>query len=193
MQVFNLEMENLLSVFDDPDVLTLKQQYMNSLLKFKAINDEVRNYITISLINLAKRIKNEDVMVVIIRGLPGSGKSTLANQLHLILQITQKLSSVVCEADKFMGSKFDGSRLKMCHDLCKNLAQTTVVNGKIAIISNTNSTHREMHPYNQLGKSLVIEPLTPWKYDVDLCLKLCGKDIPKQTMSKYLENIKNGV
>lgn len=142
---------------------------------------------------LAKSILEGGYKLVIIRGIPGSGKTYLANQLKKELG-----EAVICEADNFMGPKFDLKRLNDCHQQCQNLARLSLKQGKIAIVSNTSTTLGEMEIYRKIvieeglteEQIKIMEPLTPWKYDIDQCFKKCThKTIPKSILEKHMKNM----
>jgi predicted kinase len=95
----------------------------------------------------------------ILRGVPGSGKTSLA----------ESLGGVYFEADKFFmingEYKFDYTKLKQAHDLCRHSTEAAMSIGhERVIVSNTFTTEDQMHPYLDLAKdygyrvvSLVIE------------------------------------
>jgi predicted kinase len=95
----------------------------------------------------------------ILRGVPGSGKTSLA----------ESLGGVYFEADKFFmingEYKFDYTKLKQAHDLCRHSTEAAMSIGhERVIVSNTFTTEEQMHPYLDLAKdygyrvvSLVIE------------------------------------
>jgi predicted kinase len=95
----------------------------------------------------------------ILRGVPGCGKTSLA----------ESLGGVYFEADKFFmingEYKFDYTKLKQAHDLCRHTTEAAMSIGhERVIVSNTFTTEEQMHPYLDLAKdygyrvvSLVIE------------------------------------
>ena len=95
----------------------------------------------------------------ILRGVPGCGKTSLA----------ESLGGVYFEADKFFmingEYKFDYTKLKQAHDLCRHSTEAAMSIGhERVIVSNTFTTEEQMHPYLDLAKdygyrvvSLVIE------------------------------------
>lgn len=160
--------------------------YKSAALKGKEVGDP-------EVANLAKSILEGNYKLIIIRGCPGSGKSFLAKQLKEILNEAE-----VCEADIFMGQKFDIKRLNDCHRQCQNLARSTLKKGHIAIVSNTSTTLGEMEIYRKIAieenlteeQIRIIEPLTSWKHDVNQCIKKCTrKGIPRNIIEKHMNNI----
>src|SRR5690554_3682343 len=108
----------------------------------------------------------------ILRGCAGSGKSTLATNLSRKLEQCCVLSSddYFTYDNSYM---FDISMLGAAHSwnqwrtrkLCE-LGRTNI------IIDNTNTTFREIKPYVDIAKEFgykikIIEPDTPWKFDVE--------------------------
>lgn len=163
-----------------------KFSYRSAALKGRKVKDP-------EIASLSNSILDGGFKLIIIRGIPGSGKSHTANRLKQALN-----DAVVCEADMFMGQKFDVSRLNECHSKCQELVRFTLKEGKIAIISNTNTTLGEMEIYRKIAleegltenQITIIEPLTYWKYDVDECVKKCThKGIPRKIMEKHMNNI----
>merc|ERR1719250_532802 len=115
-------------------------------------------------------MKNSLTMIIM-RGMPGSGKSTIVRKLK---ELYPEASS--CSADDYFlqcGSYvFDRTKLKDAHqfsqakaeELCRNLT-------RLVIIDNTNVKRWEMTPYfktaaNHRYTVILVEPRTPWRYDV---------------------------
>ena len=97
--------------------------------------------------------------LTIIRGVPGSGKSTLARTLKENMEDRMGLTVFHFEADRFFTNlagdyKFDASRLKEAHELCRLQALKAMCNEPDAtiIVSNTFIRMWEMQPYLQLAK-----------------------------------------
>lgn len=164
------------------------------------LKTEIKIWLTQKLTGFARSVVVGNIRMIIIRGLPGSGKSTLAKQLQSVLKIRSGKIAEVCEADAFMGETFNAETLADCHEQCQNAVRICLRREEIAIISNTNTTLAEMEIYRKIaleekvseGAIMVIEPLTPWKYDPDQCLaKTIHKTIPLHIAQRYLLNLKN--
>ena len=85
----------------------------------------------------------------LLRGLPGSGKSTLA----------RGLGGEHVEADQYFMSNgeyhFDGSKIKIAHDWCKNqVSDWMFLEIKKIVVSNTFTQEWEMEPYYLLAEEL---------------------------------------
>lgn len=144
---------------------------------------------------LLTKIRSENIRLIVIRGISGSGKTYLANIL------ARNLNAIVCEADTFMfanGSSFNPKKLDTCHQMCKDRVKKTLKDGKIAIVSNTNTTLFELTQhveiaYNeklQSSQLIFIEPENEYRYDVEQCQKKCVHKVPVSTIRKQLENLK---
>jgi len=104
--------------------------------------------------------KEKPVMkeLFLLRGLPGSGKSTLA----------KSIGTFNVEADQFFMEdgvyKFDASKLKWAHELCRMECERAMKDGIKLSISNTFTQEWEMKPYFELAEkygyrvySLIVE------------------------------------
>jgi predicted kinase len=86
--------------------------------------------------------------LILVRGLPGSGKSTFA----------KSLGCPCFEADDYFVNKegkyiFDGSKIKLAHQWCKDrLEQLMAVGIKKIAISNTFTQEWEMDDYYKLAE-----------------------------------------
>jgi predicted kinase len=94
----------------------------------------------------------------LLRGLPGSGKSTLA----------KSIGGFNVEADQFFivdgEYRFDPSKLKWAHELCRMECERAMKDGVKIVISNTFTQDWEIQPYFDLAEkydyrvySLVVE------------------------------------
>jgi predicted kinase len=94
----------------------------------------------------------------LLRGLPGSGKSTLA----------KSIGAFNVEADQFFMEdgvyKFDVTKLKWAHELCRMECERAMKDGIKLSISNTFTQEWEMKPYFELAEkygyrvySLIVE------------------------------------
>jgi len=116
-------------------------------------------------------VKNSLIMFVM-RGLPGCGKSTIVKTL---LEVFPK--GRACSADDYFIEdgvyKFDRTKLKEAHAYSQNKAQDLCQKlTNPVIIDNTHVKRWEMGPYfkaaaNHRYNVIIVEPKTPWKFDVD--------------------------
>lgn len=94
-------------------------------------------------------------LLIIMQGAPGSGKSTLANTIQ---HCRGKFTHVICSADQYMVKfsepdgkfvyNFNPSRLKECHENCRQDAHNFMKKGvQTIIIDNTNTTQSECQFY----------------------------------------------
>lgn len=87
----------------------------------------------------------------LIRGLPGSGKSTYAQSL------AKSHDCFHVEADMYFCRdgiyRFDGSRIRLAHQWCQDMAQIAMEKGKDVVVSNTFTQRRELQPYLDLAKA----------------------------------------
>lgn len=94
----------------------------------------------------------------LLRGLPGSGKSTLA----------KSIGAFNVEADQFFMEdgvyKFDVTKLKWAHELCRMECERAMKDGIKLSVSNTFTQEWEMKPYFELAEkyeyrvySLIVE------------------------------------
>lgn len=100
-----------------------------------------------------ENLKNEQVTLLLLRGLPGTGKTTLAN---MIVGNNQDNWDNF-EADMYMVNangiyQFDPERLQETHDKCYNNTKKSLLRGKSVIVSNTLTTTKEVERYQELAK-----------------------------------------
>lgn len=105
------------------------------------------------------RQAEQDVELVLIRGLPGSGKTTIAKTMERYFNV---------EADMYFMQdgiyKFEPEKLHEAHAWC--LAQTTnaLREGKSVVVSNTFTRLFEIEPYLALGFPVrIIEAKGEWQ------------------------------
>lgn len=96
----------------------------------------------------------------LIRGLPGSGKSTLAKTIAAGIPTTAQIHF---EADMYFVDetglyRFDPTQLHRAHEWCLQSAGTALDQLGVAIVSNTFTTIRELHPYFTLAAAHSIVP-----------------------------------
>lgn len=191
VKLLDLSEEHALSVL--PTLIELKGQ-------IDALTIPVNKIMLVKrVLKLVKEIINGKYRLIIIRGAAGSGKSSLAIQIKLIHEIlTRKQMCRICEADTYMGKTFDASKLENCHQQCQQSARTGLQNGELVIVSNTNTSLAEMEIYRKIMEELkmfekqilILEPFTPWKYDISLCKERCNKpNIPEHIIGRHIQNI----
>lgn len=117
----------------------------------------------------------------IIRGLPGSGKTTFATQLALALGIRY------FEADFYFYSaqgdyNFDATKIYDAHKWCQRQVQEELEAWNSVIVSNTNTTEKEMKVYLDMADyydAKVVSLIVERRHD--------GKSIhnvPEETLEK---------
>lgn len=118
-------------------------------------------------------IKRSHTMFIM-RGLPGSGKSMLVKCLQQMYP-----EAVVCSADHFFTDDagnyhYDHTKIADAHSACQQKARDLCEKGTpVIIVDNTNIQIWTMSHYMRLSQSIyfyhtiIVEPLTPWRYDVD--------------------------
>ena len=96
-------------------------------------------------------IKNDEITLYAIRGLPGSGKTSFAKSLSLnFFEADQYF-------EKFNNNKFDHKLLKKAHRYCYDLVKKELFNGNSAVVSNTMSTNNEVLEYQNLAKEMNVK------------------------------------
>lgn len=181
-----------------------RRMEMNSeLLKYKEgldaldIPTNAKVIITKTILGIVTDCVNSECRLILIRGLPGSGKSTYAKQIQQVFKIVRGVSISIQEADMYMGSRFNPERLQSCHESCQTSTSKFISEGGYVIVSNTSTTREEMAPYIKIAlknkiKMKIIEPPTPWKYNINVCREKCTKPgIPQSVYERYLENLKS--
>jgi len=105
--------------------------------------------------------------LILVRGVPGSGKSTLARDMSNGDR-SAGIDTTVLEADMWMTDhdgryKFDGNRLKYCHQMCQQMTCLHMMQGTNRIyVANTFVKKWEADVYYALAKV--------WGYDVKVIL-----------------------
>ena len=96
-------------------------------------------------------MKNDEITLYAIRGLPGSGKTTFAKSLNLNFY----------EADqyfkKFNNNKFDHKLLKKAHQYCYESVKQELERGKSTVVSNTMTSKEELSEYQDLAQKLNVK------------------------------------
>ncbi|CAL8084480.1 unnamed protein product [Calicophoron daubneyi] len=134
--------------------------------------------------------------LVLIRGLPGSGKSTLARFL-----VRNVSSSVIASFDDYLLAVSHSSRPVYRSAVqaeavaaCKQKVWSALQNGvAVVVVDNENLQVRDMEPYideavkNHYSVSL-IEPDTPWRYNVRKLCKYTSKPISSLVFKDLLNS-----
>eukprot|EP00112_Aurelia_sp_Birch-Aquarium-sp1_P002102 Seg1229.2 transcript_id=Seg1229.2/GoldUCD/mRNA.D3Y31 product="2' 3'-cyclic-nucleotide 3'-phosphodiesterase" protein_id=Seg1229.2/GoldUCD/D3Y31 len=109
-----------------------------------------------------------------LRGLPGSGKTTIAKEIAIIYGH----NAAICSADDYTVNEegayqWRQSEYEQTHKLCLEKARSLCEEARnVIIIDNTNIYLDKVQPYFKLCFdydyiAVIIEPSTPWKYDVE--------------------------
>ena len=122
----------------------------------------------------------------ILRGVPGCGKTTLA----------ESLEGVYFEADKFFmvngEYKFDYTKLKQAHDLCRHSTEAAMNMGhERVIVSNTFTTEEQMQPYLDLAKEYkyrVVSLIVENRHD-----NKSIHDVPEETLIQMESKLRNSI
>lgn len=105
---------------------------------------------------------DNDIRLILIRGLPGSGKSELGKALA----ITAGYFHI--EADMFFeinGSyNYDAKQVGAAHKWCQKSAHDALASGKRVVVTNTFTRLAELDPYLAMGvKPRIVEAAGKWK------------------------------
>ena len=101
----------------------------------------------------------QNVKVLLIRGLPGSGKTTMAKKMEGFVHF---------EADMFLEVDgvyiYDSSKVRSAHDWCLESTKAALERGDKVVVSNTFTKAWEIQPYVDLGFPFeVIEATGNWE------------------------------
>lgn len=133
-------------------------------------------------------------MITLIRGISGSGKSFLANK------ITN--GGTICpaiEADDFflVGETFpvydfDRSLLEKAHQWCRLETERCLRRYGAVCVANTFTQKWEWQPYLDMAvryqiELCILEPDTPWKFNLDELVKRNMHNVPRAIIAKQLE------
>jgi len=129
--------------------------------------------------------------LIMMRGLPGSGKSTTAEKLKEIhLPVYRRVD--IFSTDDFWGKPYNfvPAKIREAHLWNQNRALMSLIEHHgtpmmphCLIIDNTNVSAYELRPYIKpaymLGYEIAImEPQTPWAFDVEECAKRNTHGVP---------------
>lgn len=96
-------------------------------------------------------MSDDEIKLILVRGLPGSGKSTFAKS-------RMRDGDVHLEADMWFYQdgcySFDKSKLSEAHNWCLSQAKIALEKGQRVWVSNTFTTYRELQPYLELVEDL---------------------------------------
>lgn len=150
--------------------------------------------------------------VVICRGLPGSGKSTLAANIKAgtadsayVLkdrpaELFEMYDGVIVSSDEYftVGGVyyFDAAQLFKAHSWNQWRFYQLVNAGKNVIVDNTNTTWKEIEPYANMAHDRgytihVVQPTTPWAFDIDGLMAHGTHNVPRETYEKMLARFEN--
>mmetsp|Transcript_3620 Transcript_3620/g.6930 ORF Transcript_3620/g.6930 Transcript_3620/m.6930 type:complete len:875 (+) Transcript_3620:294-2918(+) len=132
---------------------------------------------------LLQPFRDDEYMVIIVRGLPGSGKSTFAVTLGMYLE-ERGISFDICSADRFFESrKFSPCLLREAHEFCRNSMETS--NATVRIIDNTNSTLGEYAWYlRRTSRQLVFEMACDSQKALKPMTDRCVHDVSYETVQR---------
>jgi NEDD4-binding protein 2 len=142
--------------------------------------------------------------VFLARGLPGAGKSTRVRQMVKDF-IERGVTVQVCSSDDFFvcpgckGYHWDREKLGFAHSWCRQRFETALQEGFEAVfVDNTNVTLRECGPYVRMAdvygyKVEILEPTTPWAFDVDELVRRNTHGVPKEGIERMLARWVRGV
>ena len=96
-------------------------------------------------------MKNDEITLYAIRGLPGSGKTTFAKSLNLNFYEADQYF------EKFNNNKFDHKLLKKAHQYCYESVKQELERGQSTVVSNTMTSKEELKEYEDLAKTLNVK------------------------------------
>lgn len=148
--------------------------------------------------------------IILIRGLPNSGKSTKAKELRdLYNPLCKETTPMHLETDKYFTRKtkdnptgeykFDASKLGIAHAWNIDRFRECIDNEfEVIIVSNTFTIRKELLPYvayaHAAGYEIeIIEPSTPWAWDIDECFKKNIHGVPIESLQKMKDRYKHNL
>ena len=96
-------------------------------------------------------IKNDEITLYAIRGLPGSGKTSFAKSLNLNFYEADQYF------EKFNNNKFDHKLLEKAHQYCYQSVKQELQRGKSTVVSNTMTSKEELKEYENLARTLNVK------------------------------------
>ena len=138
--------------------------------------------------------------LTICRGLPGSGKSTLAVEILYTQAVANSYDNsiqapIILSADDYFTVGgiyyFDPSQLYKAHSWNQWRCGQLIQAGRNVIVDNTNTTWKEVEPYAAMAKDQgydieVVEPNTPWAFDIGGLMARGTHGVPRETYEKML-------
>jgi tRNA uridine 5-carbamoylmethylation protein Kti12 len=117
-----------------------------------------------SIYSRNEKLKKMEKTLIILRGLPGSGKTTVAEFLSKLTGF-KNFAADDFFTDDNGNYNFDSSKLGIAHKTCQlNVENSMILNEPGVIVSNTNTTEKEVNEYLKLAKkhnyrtfSLIVE------------------------------------
>jgi predicted kinase len=132
-------------------------------------------------------------VLVLMHGLPGGGKSTTAKRL------AEDNNGIIFSTDNFwmIGDEyeFDFKYLSEAHKWNQlNVLKSLRSSCPYIIVDNTNLTWSECEKYVKMAfdfdyEVAIVEPDTPWKYNVEECFLRGTHAVPKETLEKMLDRM----
>ncbi|XP_013405628.1 NEDD4-binding protein 2 [Lingula anatina] len=144
---------------------------------------------------IAEHLKQGKKVLIILRGLSGSGKSTLAREICFE-------GKILSSDDYFLKNgvyDFKIEELGEAHNENKLLAKEAMEKGlNPVVIDNTNSMRWEMKAYVVLAQKYgyhveILEPNTPWKFNVKELAKRNTHGVPKERIRSMLQRYEKNV
>ncbi|KAK2831718.1 hypothetical protein Q7C36_016804 [Tachysurus vachellii] len=139
-----------------------------------------------------QRTRNDDPVLILMRGVPGSGKSTLARQIS-----SRGPHGLILSTDDYFyqkdGYHFDPTLLGDAHDWNHDRAKQAMLEMRTPIIiDNTNIRAWEMKPYVTAALEMryrvdFVEPDTSWKCDPVELEKRNHHGVSRETIAKMLD------
>lgn len=132
-------------------------------------------------------------MITLIRSCSGAGKTFLANQIT-----NGGTTCPIVEADDFflVGEtfpkyQFDATLLHQAHSWCKLEAERLLRRYGSVCVANTFTERWEFEPYIVMAQKYktklhILEPDTPWAFDLDELVRRNAHGVPREVIEKQL-------
>ncbi len=148
------------------------------------------------------RMKSLSKTLIIARGLPGGGKSTACADYINTHGKSGMLWHVVSADRYFISSnpkhvpvyRWSKDYISCAHLWCKLNAEKAIYVSEVdcLLVDNTNVKRKHYQPYidlaNQYGYTVkLLEPSTPWAWDVDECFRRNVHGVPLETIKRMKE------